>query len=70
MSNLADLLHNRGKRLSDLAKALNVHKATVSRWNVDGVPSGRVEDVERETGIPACDIRPDLARVFVKARQS
>ncbi len=68
MSSLAELLKNRGKNLSDLALALKVNKGTVSRWNKKGVPHRRITDVESETGIPACDIRPDLARVFVKAR--
>lgn len=68
MSNLADLLRNRGKNLSDLAQALKVNKGTVSRWNKNGVPHKRVSEVEDKTGIPACDIRPDLARVFVRAK--
>jgi hypothetical protein len=68
MSNLAELLKNRGKNLSDLALALKVNKGTVSRWNKNGVPHSRITDVESKTGIPAFDIRPDLARVFVKAK--
>jgi hypothetical protein len=68
MSNLAELLRHRGKNLSDLARALRVNKATVSRWNEKGVPLKRVADVEKKTGIPACDIRPDFALVFIKPR--
>jgi transcriptional regulator with XRE-family HTH domain len=66
MISLAALLKNRGMRLIDLARELEVDKATVSRWNANGVPHKRLEDVEIATGIPACDIRPDFARVFVK----
>jgi DNA-binding transcriptional regulator YdaS (Cro superfamily) len=66
MSNLAELLRHRGKTLSDLARALQVHKATVSRWNEKGVPHERVAQVEEKTGIPACDIRPDVALVYLR----
>lgn len=72
MNDLADILkshlHNRGKRLIDIAADLKVNKATVTRWNKKGVPEERLADVERVTGIAACDIRPDLARVFFKSR--
>ena len=69
MSNLATLLRNRGRNLSDLARALKVNKATVTRWNVKGVPHDRLTDVERETGIAACDLRPELARIFVSGQK-
>lgn len=65
---LYGLLRNRGQRPIDLARALNVDKGTVSRWNDNGVPHTRLKDVERATGISACDLRPDLAFLFVKAR--
>lgn len=71
MSNLAALLKNRGKRLSGLAKDLSVNKGTVSRWSKNGVPVDRLSEVEKATGIPACDLRPDVARVmFGKTRES
>lgn len=66
MTKLAELLSHRGKRLSDLARTLKVNKATVSRWNEKGVPLKRVAEIEKELGIPACDIRPDYAMVFLK----
>jgi hypothetical protein len=62
------LLRNRGQRPIDLARALETDKGTISRWNEKGVPHTRLKDVERETGIAACDLRPDLAHLFVKAR--
>jgi hypothetical protein len=65
---LADLLENRGLRLIDLAEKLRVNKGTVSRWNKNGVPDERLSAVEDATGIPACDLRPDLARIFAKQK--
>ena len=67
---LVTLLKNRGMRPADLARALRVDKGTVSRWSKKGVPSDRLEEVEKVTGILACDIRPDLARVFVRSLRS
>ena len=64
MSNLSTLLKTRGLRLADLARRMNVHKATVTRWAQTEVPVERVADVERETGIPSQELRPDLAAVF------
>lgn len=57
---LSGELSKRGKRLVDLARALNVNKATATRWNKTRVPAERVADVEREMGIPRHMIRPDL----------
>ena len=37
-----------------------VHKTTVMRWELRQVPSTRVLDVERKTGIPRHVTRPDL----------
>lgn len=68
MSNLVTLLKNRDLRLVDLARKLGVNKATVSRWAENKVPSARLAEIERETGIAACDLRPDLASVF-KAKE-
>lgn len=68
MSSLAELLENRGMRLIDLARKMNVNKGTVSRWNENGVPPRRVKDVEEAAGIPACDLCPELARVFAKSK--
>lgn len=68
MTDLAELLKHRGKTLSSLARELKVNKATVWRWNENGVPLKRVADIEEKTGIPACDIRPDFALVFLKSK--
>lgn len=55
---LALFLQERGKKLSDLASSLNINKSTVSRWK--RVPAERVIEVEKATGIPREEIRPDI----------
>lgn len=69
MSKLATLLKNRNLKLVDLARKLNVNKATVSRWAEKEVPSARLTEIERETGIAPCDLRPDLASVFARSEK-
>lgn len=66
MSSLAVLLKNRGLKLIDLARKLEVDKATVSRWAQKEVPAERLAAVERATGIAPEDLRPDLASIFSK----
>ena len=61
---LAALLKDRGLRLIDVARKLEVDKATVTRWAQKEIPPGRVLDVERVTGIPRQELRPDLAKIF------
>ncbi|MCX5495403.1 YdaS family helix-turn-helix protein [Kaistia dalseonensis] len=58
--NLASLLAPRGLRLIDVARAVSVNKATVTRWAQKHVPAERVLEVERITGISRHDLRPDL----------
>lgn len=57
---LPDLLHTRGLRLIDLARKLKVDKGTVTRWAQGSVPLTRVFQIERETGIPREELRPDF----------
>jgi DNA-binding transcriptional regulator YdaS (Cro superfamily) len=57
---LKSLLRERGMTLSGLARAVEVDKATVTRWSNGRVPPERVRDVEKVTGIPPHDLRPDL----------
>jgi len=57
---LRSLLEFNGMRMSDLARLAKVDKATVTRWSSRRVPAERVLDVERLTGIPRHDLRPDL----------
>lgn len=57
---LSSLLAGRHLRLADLAKAIGVNKSTVTRWDQNGMPAERVLDVERITGVPRHELRPDL----------
>ena len=49
-----------------LARALRISSAAVAQWRA--VPAARVQDVSRATGIPAADLRPDLAEAFAQVR--
>jgi DNA-binding transcriptional regulator YdaS (Cro superfamily) len=64
---LALLLGSRDMKLADLAKSLRVNKTTVSRWAQKEIPTDRIEAVEKATGIPPHELRPDLASVFAPA---
>ena len=54
---IAHLDAERGRRTA-LAAALGIRASAISQW--DRVPAERVLDVERVTGIPRHDLRPDL----------
>lgn len=43
---------------SRLAEALHVTRSAISQWRQ--VPAERVLDVERATGVPRHELRPDL----------
>jgi DNA-binding transcriptional regulator YdaS (Cro superfamily) len=46
-----------------LAKLINVTQSQVWYWlmrSKKGVPAERVIDIERETGVPRSELRPDL----------
>jgi DNA-binding transcriptional regulator YdaS (Cro superfamily) len=49
-----------GQSLEDFGAALGVNKSTVLRWEANGVPAERVVEIERVTGIPRAQLRPDL----------
>lgn len=55
-------------RASDLAKKLKMHPSALSQWTQ--VPAERVRDVERLTGIPRHDLRPDLFGPAPKRRRA
>ena len=57
---LANQIAEKGIRLIDLARAIGVDKASVTRWSQRRVPAERVLDVERITGVPRHELRPDL----------
>lgn len=46
--------------LEALAMSFGVNKTTVLRWEEGRIPAERVIDIERITGIPRCELRPDL----------
>ncbi len=66
---LAQLLCTKDMKLADLAKALEVNKTTVSRWAQKEIPTDRLEAVEKATGIPPHQLRPDLASVFERTAE-
>lgn len=59
-TDLHTLLRERGFRMADLADALKVERSTVWRWCAGRLPAERVVEVERITGIPREQLRPDL----------
>lgn len=58
------LLAERG-RTYRLAKALGISQTAVACWVT--VPVERLQQVSEFTGIPAEELRPDLARIFKKS---
>ena len=62
MNPLTEYREHRGLTLEGLAAMFTppVHKSTIMRWETDGVPLSRVLDVERVTGIPRKELRPDV----------
>lgn len=45
---------------SDIATALGVDKATVTRWFKGRFPAERAVEVEKAMGIPRAELRPDI----------
>jgi DNA-binding transcriptional regulator YdaS (Cro superfamily) len=54
------LLEDKGIKQSALARLLGVNKSSVALWALRRVPAERVIEIERETGIPRSDLRPDI----------
>ena len=50
----------KGLTLEQFAARIPVNKTTVMRWEEGRVPAERVLDIERATGIPRHELRPDL----------
>lgn len=46
--------------LSQLAEKFGVQRAAICKWEHRGIPAGRLPEVERVTGIPIQELRPDL----------
>lgn len=49
-----------GKTATDLAALIGVDKSTITKWKYRGIPAKRIVDIERATGIPRAELRPDL----------
>lgn len=57
---LDELLKRAGMNQTQLAKMLGIEQPSVSAWRLRGIPVKRVTDIEKVTGIPRRQIRPDL----------
>jgi DNA-binding transcriptional regulator YdaS (Cro superfamily) len=53
-----DLIKSRRGLIAKIAKGLNIHGSAVSMWKK--VPAERLPEVERITGIPRYELRPDI----------
>ena len=53
-------LAQHGIRPSKLALDAGVWRGTVTKWSRTRIPAERVLDVERITGIPRHELRPDI----------
>ncbi len=59
-TSLRQLLKERGLTMARLAAAFDIEKSSVLYWARKRVPAERVLDVERITGIPRHQLRPDI----------
>ena len=62
------LLRQQRGLMARVALELGVTRAAVSTWQ--RIPADRLADVSRITGIPAADLRPDLAMAFAQPAQA
>lgn len=54
------LLKAKGINLTGLAALIGVDKATTTRWSQRRIPAERVLQVEKVTGVPRHELRPDI----------
>lgn len=59
-SPLLRALKDKKMSMADIARSLSVQKSTVTRWFQRQIPPERAHAVERVTGIPVHELRPDL----------
>jgi len=52
-----------------IAQQMGVAHSTVLRWGQRRVPAARLPELARVTGIPARDLRPDLAHLLKAQRK-
>ena len=57
---LAEYLDGSGVTQAEVAQRLGIQAPALSKWKNNRVPSERVLDVERETGIHRHQLRPDI----------
>lgn len=60
MNALRDYRQRALKSLEDFGSMLGVNKSTVLRWERKKIPAERVLDIERATGVPRHELRPDI----------
>ncbi len=60
MNELRKYLNAGRGRGSDLARSLGVTPGAVWQWAASRVPAERAVEIERATGIPRAELRPDL----------
>ncbi len=58
--NLPHLLKEKGIRQAELARKLDLDRATITRWVQHEVPLVRVLQIEEATGITREELRPDF----------
>lgn len=60
---------NNGKTLEATAEVFSVDKKTILRWEKGTtlIPVKRLHEVERVTGIPRHELRPDLMAMFYQS---
>lgn len=54
-------------RLKRLASALGIAPGAISQW--EKVPAERMGEISRHTGIPMCDLRPDIFEAAQEAAE-
>lgn len=59
-SPLTDYLSEERGRITKLADTLGINRVTLYRWAKSAVPAEKVVEIERVTGIPRRQLRPDL----------
>lgn len=68
MDKLREYLDSERGRLKGLAEALGIFPSAISQWTE--VPIKRVPEVERATGIPRHELRPDFFDAPPKKRRA
>lgn len=64
MNKLLDYLNTERGRRKALAAHLGIFPSAISMWSQ--VPVDQVKEVASFTGIPAKELRPDLANIFAE----